>query len=70
MSKDLEYPGELKVLDEENQDRVIPVNTKEEIHDLFNRAAFDGERIIMTSGEAAFGIVPIEDVLLLDAEWV
>ena len=35
---------------------------------LFNRAAFDGERIIMTAGEAVFGIVPIEDIMLLNSE--
>lgn len=70
MSADLEYPTKWNASGEESHGRISPVDTKEEIQDLFNRAAFDGERIIMTSGEAGFGIVPIEDVLLLDAQEV
>lgn len=50
---------------EKGQKSAISVNTKEEIEDLFSRSAFEGERIIVTSEEESFGIVPIEDLLLL-----
>lgn len=53
---------------EESQNRTVKIDTKEEIHDLFNRAAFGGERIIMKSDDASFAIVPIEDVLLLNKQ--
>lgn len=68
MITDKEDLKDLKISDGETQERSIPVNTKKALQHLFNRAAFDGERIIMTADEAVFGIVPIEDVLLLNSE--
>lgn len=68
MSENLYVPEEWKASIEEDHGSAFPADTQEAVKDLFNRAAFDGERIIMTSGDASFAIVPIEDVLLLDAE--
>ena len=68
MSVNLECSGDFQVSDEENRELVIPVKTKKALQGLFNRAAFDGERIIMTAGDAVFGIVPVEDVVLLNSE--
>jgi len=44
--------------------------TPEEMQELFNRAAFYGERFVMNAGEASFAIVPLEDLLLLEAQGV
>ena len=64
----LEYQGDLQASDEKHPEEAIPIKTEKAMRCLFNRAAFDGERIIMTAGEAVFGIVPIEDIMLLNSE--
>ena len=68
MSGNLNGPDSWNASIEESQERTISVDTNVEIKDLFNRAAFSGERIIMSSDDASFAIVPIEDVLLLGAQ--
>ena len=65
---DVEYSERWNASGEEDQKLVVPVDAKGGIQDLFTRAAFNGERIIMSSGGAHFAIVPIEDVLILDAQ--
>lgn len=53
---------------EERQETLL--QSMEEMQELFNRAAFGGERFVMNAGEASFAIVPLEDLLLLEAQGV
>lgn len=66
MSRELESPTEWDISNETKQRKNLPAVGKEDIQNLLNRAAFDGERIVFNFEGAIVGIVSLEDLMLLD----
>ena len=67
MNIKLDYPIEWDISDREYHKETLLQST-EEMQELFNRTVFGGERFVMNAGEASFAIVPLEDLLLLEAQ--
>lgn len=66
MSIELESPAEWDISRETKQKKSLPAVGKEDIQNLLNRAAFDGERIVFDFEGAKVGIVSLEDLILLE----
>jgi len=66
VSIELESPTEWDISNEKKQRKTLSAVGKEDIQNLLNRAAFDGERIVFNFEGAMVGIVPLEDLMLLE----
>lgn len=64
--KDVEYQPVWQVANNK-QEEAIAVESKEDEQQMFNRVAFEGERILYNMNGAQVAIVPLEDYVVLEA---
>ena len=64
--EDIEYQVGWQAADNE-QEEAIAVESKEDEQLMFNRVAFEGERILYNFNGAEVAIVPLEDYAVLEA---
>ena len=64
--EDLEYQAGWQ-LDSNAHEEAIAVENKDDEQQMFNRVAFEGERILYNMNGAQVAIVPLEDYAVLEA---
>jgi hypothetical protein len=64
--EDVEYQAGWQVANNE-QEEAIAVENKDDEQQMFNRVAFEGERILYNFNGAEVAIVPMEDYAVLEA---
>ena len=64
--EDIEYQAGWQVADNAEEE-AIAVENKEDEQQMFNRVAFEGERILYNFNGAEVAIVPLEDYAVLEA---
>lgn len=64
--EDIEYQAGWQVADNAEEE-AIAVENKDDEQQMFNRVAFEGERILYNFNGAEVAIVPLEDYAVLEA---
>lgn len=65
--EDLKYQPGWQVAEEDEEEKETLLESREEEQQMYNRVAFEGERILYNFNGAEVAIVPMEDYAVLEA---